>query len=160
MKVTRIISFVCIVLLFACNETQKESLKKEEGNPVDSVSEEENCAPIMDPNEVKPMALMMRVMAANADSMRSQLLRGEKLDSIRYPFLRFYLVEPTKPEVLEPQFYENARLFQSAYKQVFRVKKEEQIAAYNVAIGKCITCHESYCSGPLKRIRKFPIPSN
>ena len=32
-----------------------------------------------------------------------------------------------------------------------------QIKAYNAVIGMCINCHESYCSGPLKRIRKLPI---
>ena len=147
---------VSIFLLVACNQnTNKQA--KETANKDSS----ESCSkPIKDPNNPKPMALMMRQMAANADSMRSQLLRGELLDSLRYPFMRFYMVEPTDPNVLEPQFYENARLFQVAYKAQFRAKPKDQIIAYNATIGKCINCHESYCSGPLKRIRKFPIPLN
>lgn len=105
------------------------------------------------------MALMMRQIAANADSMKSQIMRGEQLDSKRYPFIRFYLVEPTDPNVLEPQFYENARLFQEAYKELFR-HPNEQAKYHNMIIGKCINCHENYCSGPLKRIRKLLIPVN
>ncbi len=73
--------------------------------------------------------------------------------------MRFYLVEPTDPGVLEPQFYENARLFQEAYQALFKHPKE-QIKYHNLVIGKCINCHENYCSGPLKRIRKLLIPVN
>ncbi len=116
-----------------------------------------NTTAIKDPNNAKPMALMMRQMAQNADSMRAQLLRGETLDSLRYPFIRFYLAEPTDPTVLEPKFYENARLFQEAYKALFAHPKE-QTKYYNLMIGKCANCHESYCSGPLKKIRKLYLP--
>lgn len=111
---------------------------------------------IKDPNHPKPMALMMRQMAANADSMKAKLLRGESLDSLSFPFIRFYLVEPTDKDVLEPQFFENAKIFQAAHKAVF-THPAEQKKYYNLMIQACIGCHESYCSGPLKRIRKMPI---
>lgn len=112
---------------------------------------------IKDPNNPKPMALMMRMMAANADSMRSQLLRGERLDSNQYAFIKFYLVEPTDPKVLEPNFFEKARLHQFAYKELFRHPKDQK-KYYNLMIQSCVNCHLNYCSGPLKRINKFPIP--
>ena len=145
-----------VLLFIACNQNSNQKNKE----AVNKDSSQSCAKPIKDPNNPKPMALMMRLMAANADSMRFELLRGELLDSLKYPFLRFYMVEPTDPNVLEPQFYENARLFQDAYKAQFRTKPKDQIVAYNVTIGKCINCHESYCSGPLKRIRKFPILIN
>jgi hypothetical protein len=84
------------------------------------------------------------------------VLNAEQLDSLKYPFIRFYLVEPTDPKVLEPVFYENARLFQEAYIELFNHPKE-QSKYYNAMVGKCINCHEMYCSGPLKRIRKLLI---
>lgn len=128
----------------------------------DAVSEEtkqdslEACATIKDPNQPKPMALMMRQMAANADSMKAKINRGEVLDSLQYPFMRFYAVEPTDPHVLEPNFFEKARLFQSAYKDLFKHPKEQK-KYYNLMIQACVNCHQNYCSGPLKRIRKLPI---
>lgn len=103
------------------------------------------------------MALMMRQMVANADSIRLGLLAGIQPDSSRYPFLRFYLAEPTDPNVLEPRFFENARLFQEAYLNMMRSPKKEMISAYNATITACINCHEQYCSGPLKKIHKLPI---
>jgi len=102
------------------------------------------------------MALMMRQMVVNMDKMKSKLENGERVQAKDFPFLRFYLVEPTDPNVLEPQFYENARLFQAAYQQIFETKAL-QVTAYNAAIGKCINCHQSYCSGPIKRIKKLLV---
>lgn len=102
------------------------------------------------------MALMMRQMANDAQAMRDKIVKGEKVTEDQFPFNRFYLVEPTDTNVLEPQFFENARLFQVAYKELMANPKQQK-AYYNAYIAKCINCHESYCSGPLRRIRKFPI---
>jgi len=156
-----ILCFTVVVLLAdACSnhgkkpETSKEAVKAD-------TSREEECTKtpsgtIKDPNHPKPMALMMRQMVNYGDSMKAQLLRDEKLDAKLYPFLRFYFAEPTDPEVLEPKFYDNARLFQAAWKEIFSHPREQK-KYYNAMIGKCINCHESYCSGPLKRIRKLVI---
>jgi hypothetical protein len=149
--------FLLLMFVEACSNNNSNT-KNIDTAKADSMSKDslKACGPIMDPNNPKPMALMMRLMAANADSMRSQILRGEALDSANYPFIKFYLVEPTDPNVLEPQFFENARLFQTAYKDLFEHPKEQK-KYYNLMINSCVKCHESYCSGPLKRINKFPI---
>lgn len=156
--------FALLVISEACSSPSDHAKKNAEIKRQDSLkaivkkdSIEACTKTIMDPNNPKPMALLMRVQAANADSMHHQLVRGEKLDSLLYPFIHFYLVEPTDPKVLEPQFYENARTFKKAYEAVFSHPKEQK-KYYNIMINGCIKCHEKYCSGPLKRIRKFPIP--
>jgi len=151
-----VLSFTLLLFTSSC---QNNEPKKQVVDTTDSIAKADSlaaCTPIKDPNNPKPMALMMRLMAANADSMRSQLLRGEKLDSLKYPFIKFYLVEPTDPNVLEPKFFDNARLFQESYKALFAHPNESK-KYYNLMINACVNCHESYCSGPLKRIRKFPI---
>ncbi len=141
----------------ACND--KGNKKSPEAAAADSARIADSlasCSPIKDPNNPKPMALMMRQMAANADSMKAKILRGESLDSLQYPFIRFYVAEPTDPHVLEPNFFEKARLFQAAYKDLFQHPKEQK-KYYNLMIQACVNCHQNYCSGPLKRIRKLPI---
>ena len=153
-----------VFILSSCNQdaakqeqAKKDSIELAAKNKQLADSLESCTQTIMDPNNPKPMAIMMRMMAANADSMRSQLLRGERLDSNQYPFIKFYLVEPTDPKVLEPNFFEKARLHQVAYKELFR-HPNEQKKYYNLMIQSCVNCHLNYCSGPLKRINKFPIP--
>lgn len=146
-------------IFYACNQPSPKSDTKvsETMSEKDSSASCENPdETIMDPNQTKPMALMMRTMVKNAQIMRDQIQKGEVLDSLKYPFIKFYLVEPTDPSVLGPVFFENARLFQQAYLDLFR-HPQKQKEYYNLMVGKCINCHESYCTGPLKRIRKLLI---
>lgn len=161
MKKILILSFFALSLIAwsACSDEQtssKSSTKVASKSEVDSNSSCEKPTLTVDPNQTKPMALMMRQMVVNMDKMKSKLEAGERVQANDFPFLRFYLVEPTDPNVLEPQFYENARLFQEAYKQIFETKGL-QAKAYNAAISKCINCHQSYCSGPIKRIKKLVL---
>jgi hypothetical protein len=155
---------IFFVLLFAMiwiactNESEQSAKQPEQTQEVHNDSNGACSKPtiIMDPNNAKPMALMMRQMVVNMDKMKAKLIAVERVSEKDFPFLRFYLVEPTDPNVLEPKFYENARLFQEAYKQIFETKGL-QAKAYNAAISKCINCHQSYCSGPIKRIKKLVI---
>jgi hypothetical protein len=148
------------VILYACNQPAKRADSKAEAAKSEKDSTSTSCEnpdeTIMDPNQTKPMALMMRTMVRNAQVMRDQIQKGEVLDSLKYPFVRFYLVEPTDPSVLEPVFFENARFFQQSYLDLFRHPQEQQ-KYYNLMVGKCMNCHEMYCSGPLKRIKKLLI---
>ena len=151
---TALVVLVFVLLVQACSgnsgTTNSEASNTE---IIDSAA----CAPtIMDGNTPKPMALMMRQMANNADSMRLKISAGQVIDSLQYPFIRFYLVEPTDPAVLQPQFFENARLFQEAYAEMFK-HPEQQKDYYNAMIGKCVNCHSMYCRGPLKRINTLPL---
>jgi len=118
----------------------------------------EDCAkPTKYPNQDKPMALMMRQMADNAQKMKNKLEASEKIDAKDFPFIRFHLVEPTDPNVLQPQFYENARSFQEAHKALLNAPQVKQKEMYTAYINQCINCHQTYCSGPLKRIKKLVL---
>lgn len=151
------------MMMFACGGNENKDNKRQADSSqvaIDTAKSDSSCSTetIMDPNNPKPMALMMRALVKNASEMREKLKAGEKLDTASYPLVRFWLVEPTDPDVLEPQFFENARLFSESYKKLLAAPDNaSQIKAYNAVIGMCINCHESYCSGPLKRIRKLPI---
>jgi hypothetical protein len=144
--------FIIGLVVQACSSEPKSTTIAQD-KKADSLAA---CSTIKDPNQTKPMALMMRQMAANADSMKTKINRGQVLDSLQYPFIRFYIAEPTDPSVLEPNFFEKSRLFQSAYRALFQHPKEQK-KYYNLMIQACVNCHENYCSGPLKRIRKLPI---
>ncbi len=163
MKIKSIIflSALFFALIYSCSNAMDKNKEQSQSNSstekiTDTIDESCNNETIKDPNNPKPMALMMREMAKNAQLIKELIAKGEQVDSLKFPFIRFYLVEPTDPSVLEPQFYENARLFQEAYKALFKHPKE-QTKYYNLVIGKCVNCHQSYCSGPLKRIRKLII---
>lgn len=161
LKTGVMLSIVVLVTMIACNTSP---LPDNKTTPVDSAQIKayndsvEVCArPQQYPNKDKPMALMMRQMADHAQVMKELVLKGETVTGKQFPFIRFHLVEPTDPDVLVPQFYENARLFQEAHKALINAKPEQQKEMYNLYINKCIGCHENFCSGPLKRIRKLIV---
>ncbi|MES2691136.1 MAG: hypothetical protein V4658_12075 [Bacteroidota bacterium] len=149
-----------VMYCMACNNN-KQPVEKEEIGAVSTPSNEDSMAscisPQKYPNSDKPMALMMRQMADNAQAMKELIIKGEAVTAQKFPFIRFHLVEPTDPDVLQPQFYENARLFQEAHKALVNAKPGQQKEMYNLYINRCIGCHEHVCSGPLKRIRKLVI---
>ena len=138
--------FVCVCILVSCSDSTKET-----------TNENESCMnPIKDPNNPKPMALMMRNMANYCDSMRLKINSGEVVDSVTYPLMPFWTVEPTDSTVLEPLFFNNAKQFAAAYWQLMS-DVNHQKENYTAVINACVHCHSSYCSGPLKRIRKLTL---
>src|ERR1700710_1114867 len=90
---------VLFMLAYACsNDAGKKNEKIAEQHDKKIISKDTALCKeetIKDPNNPKPMALMMRQMADNAQQMKSLIEKGEKLDSLKFPFLRFHLVEPT-----------------------------------------------------------------
>ncbi|HNB80852.1 MAG TPA: hypothetical protein PLP14_02070 [Chitinophagaceae bacterium] len=137
--------------LLACSsssEPKTAATSTEENN--------ENCTPVKDPNHPKPMALMMRQMADHCDSIRAHIRQGETVDSMRFPLMPFWTAEPTDSSVLEPLFYNNAKIIEGAWRTLMS-SKEHQREHYTAVINACIHCHSSYCAGPLKRIRKLTM---
>lgn len=102
------------------------------------------------------MALMMRTMANYCDSMKVKLNNGEAVDSVTYPLMPFWTAEPTDSSVLEELFFNNAVQFQNAYRKLMYEGKNQK-ENYTAVINQCVNCHSSYCSGPLKRIKKLPL---
>ncbi len=138
--------FVSVCILVSCSGSTKKTNE-----------ENESCIkPIKDPNNPKPMALMMRSMANYCDSMRLEINNGKVVDSIKYPLMPFWTAEPTDSSVLETLFFNNAKQFAAAYRQLMG-NTGDQKENYTTVINACIHCHNSYCSGPLKRIRKLTL---
>jgi PBP1b-binding outer membrane lipoprotein LpoB len=135
------------ILVLSCSETKKTEKETEESC--------ENTT-IKDPNEVKPMARMMRTMANYCDTMRLKINKNELVDSIAFPLMPFWTAEPTDSSVLETLFFNNAKMFENAYRKLMQ-DQAHQKENYTALIGTCVHCHSSYCSGPLKRIKKLPL---
>jgi cytochrome c553 len=146
----KILTILCILLsivIIACNDTEKAK---------ESTQEECKNETIKDPNDPKPMALMMRTMANNCDSMRLEINAGKTVDSVKYPLMPFWTAEPTDSANLVELFYNNASEFEIAYRTLMS-NKEHQKENYTAVINSCVNCHNSFCSGPLRRIKKLPL---
>lgn len=142
------IAFAAVtIFIISCVESDSKKIAR---------NEECDKPTIMDPNDVKPMALMMRTMANYCDTMRLKINKGEVVDSVAFPLMPFWTAEPTDSSVLEDLFFNNAKRFENAYRKLMQ-DKANQKENYTAVVNKCVHCHNSYCSGPLKRIRKLPL---
>ncbi|QLH47354.1 MAG: hypothetical protein HWD58_18050 [Bacteroidota bacterium] len=81
------------------------------------------CESTKDPNDVKPMARMMRTMADYCDTMRLELQNGKTVDSVRFPLMPFWTAEPTDSSVLETLFFNNAKTFAASWRTLMSSEK-------------------------------------
>lgn len=130
------------VLLASCGQNTAET---------DSAIAEQ-VPPIKTAGDAKPMAMMMRAIYEQSRDMRIQLEAGNTLDSAYYRFLEFHKLEPTDSTVLVEVFYQHNEDFKAAYENLLRNSDK---ASYNAMLTECVNCHQDFCPGPIKRIRKL-----
>ncbi len=130
---------IAVSLLVACGETNEKS--GEASKPTTS-----------EVADAKPMALMMRAIYEQSNAMRGKVEAGEALDSSFYRFLEFHELEPTDSTVLVEVFYEHNEDFKKAFEDLLKAANKE---SYNAMLTQCVSCHEDFCPGPIKRINKL-----
>ncbi|MCZ4409614.1 hypothetical protein O3Q51_12395 [Cryomorphaceae bacterium 1068] len=138
-----------LVFIWSCSEVSEETAQA----PVEQVA-------IMTP-EFSELANLMKQIHKDAKNWRKQIVNGEMvIDSVS---IYDALIEstPTKPEVKGPVFEGMAANYQSQL-DAFLAAEDIDIAksAYNNLVGACISCHQSYCPGPVKTIKKLYVPES
>jgi cytochrome c553 len=134
-----LLALTAVLLLVACSptETQKATTSKPAKSQVE---------------EAKPMALMMRAIYEQSSAMRGKVEAGEALDSSFYRFMEFHELEPTDSTVLVKVFYEHNEDFKRAFEDLLKASNKD---SYNAMLTQCVSCHEDFCPGPIKRINKL-----
>lgn len=138
---TTILSLLVFVGLFAACE-QKAEIKEEKA--------------VVAP--AKPMAMMMRAIYDQSAEMRKWVEEGKPLDTAEFRFLDFHQLEPTDSTVLVEVFYKHNQDFKAAFEDLVKAGKADK-EKYNTLLTKCISCHEDFCPGPIKRINKLKLAS-
>lgn len=106
----------------------------------------------------KPMALMMRAIYQQSAEMREWVEAGKPLDSTHFRFLDFHQLEPTDSTVLVEVFYQHNQNFKAAFNDLLEAGVADK-EKYNTLLTKCVSCHEDFCPGPIKRINKLKLAS-
>ena len=109
--------------------------------------------------EWSELALLMRDIHEDAKSWRTAIDNGTfEQDSIAIYTL---LVEstPTDDDVEGPVFEGFAQNYQIALDSLMQAKNIDLAKVkYNNLVTACITCHKTYCPGPVKTIKKLYFP--
>lgn len=107
------------------------------------------------------LALMMRAMAAHADSVKASIGRGTDLPPYPKAFKGLLKAEPTKGMHIDPiTFPTFGKDYQNKLQALYKAGKNGRTAAYNALVQSCANCHGSHCPGPLMRIKKMYVKAD
>lgn len=138
-------------LAVACSNETAESKS-------DSAS---SCKKSLNPNGDSELALLMRKLANWNDSTKALFVKDSVLTSAQLTppsdYNTIFTAKKTDPSIDQELFTSLARHYASQVEQ-FRTSPSDratQVKNFNSMVNACVSCHENFCGGPLKRINKM-----
>ena len=125
-------------------------------------SEHENCAepkgnqPIIT-NGDSELALLMRDMFEESDSLRHLIINGEQLSALK-KYQDIHSAIPTDSTVKGAVFEAFAETYIASIKSL-ETADSSSVFKFNNMVGQCMNCHTEFCPGPKNRIKKLYINS-
>lgn len=106
--------------------------------------------------EESELALLMRQLTEETDSIRSAVLRGEG-HPLWSRIKDLHTAEPTEASSSGPVFDGFASSFIAAVDEMEAADDSLRAQYFNGVINRCMDCHQEFCPGPMKRIKKFYV---
>ena len=136
-------------LFFACNSDNV------------NVVEEKECqtkVEIINPNGDSELALLMRKMYLDADAVKQLIVNKEGGISDKFiaELEKVHTANPTDKNIKTPEFKAFNELLILQAKSLKNSTKNK-VEDFNILVNRCIDCHQSFCPGPIKRIKKLKI---
>ena len=100
------------------------------------------------------LALLMREIHENAKLLKLLLQNGEDITPYGSDVDFILEAQPTRPAVQGPEFESFARYYIKMNEDVY---SEPSIENYNGLVESCVACHQEFCPGPIKTIKKLHI---
>lgn len=132
--------FIILSVAVACQ--QQECKKPAKGRPIN-------------PNGDSELALLMRDMFTESDSLKQLVENGRQLSGLRR-FEEIHSAIPTDSTVRGPVFDAFAQNYIASLKQLEQADSST-IFNFNHMVDQCMNCHTEFCPGPKRRIKKLYI---
>ena len=138
-------------MLIACNNNVSE-------DAVQETNETKSTAVDDHPNEDSELALLMRKMYHDADSIKQLIVNEEGNISQEYidALERIHTATPTDADVKTPEFSAYTDLMINEANTLFSNETNKK-EGFNRLVNRCVECHQSFCPGPIKKINKLKI---
>ena len=108
--------------------------------------------------EPSEMAILMNAMYDHNLKIKQEILNGDIPEEFPLDFLRIHSAELSEFKSRNETFQAFSKLFIEAERDIFDETSEIPIEdRFNRAVGLCISCHETECTGPIPRIKKLLI---
>lgn len=105
--------------------------------------------------EDSELALLMRQLTEETDSIRAAIVAGEE-HPLWSRIRDLHTATPTDSTSAGPVFEGFTAAFIGSVKDMQR-SDTAQTKYFNAVIDRCMDCHAEFCPGPMKRIRKFYV---
>lgn len=143
LKAAGVVSAAFLVL--ACSETNSET------SPVKKEIKSSKGV-LYQPSE---LAQTMRRMYVNMELVNEYLETNQAIpDSLMIGYESMLTDAPTNPEEIGPKFHGFANGWIS---ELAAFNQDRTIENYNALMNACVHCHESFCPGPIKKIKRLKL---
>lgn len=145
----RFMIILVAVAMFASCSSEPEAEKKDCAKPPKKHA--------INPNGDSELALLMRDMFEESDSLKHLVVNGEQLTGLK-KYQDIHSAIPTDPTVTGPVFEAFAEAYIHSIKELEKTDSTS-IFKFNNMVDQCMNCHTEFCPGPKKRIKKLYIDS-
>jgi hypothetical protein len=114
-----------------------------------------SCKKSLNPNGDSELAILMREFAAYTDSVKSDLKNNREPRPKPANLSKILTAKKTDENLDNSVFIPFAQSYIANVENFYTVEKSERVNAYNGMVNMCITCHQHFCGGPIKRIEKL-----
>jgi hypothetical protein len=104
---------------------------------------------IIDPNDTSEMALLMRDMFDEMQTIKTKIENNEDLSEEQLDFATIHLQEATDSSFIKEGLVPKSEGYDRIIEQFNNYPTKEN---YKSIVNTCISCHVSMCPGPLERI--------
>ena len=110
------------------------------------------------PNGDSELALLMRKMFEEGEDIKKLITNNEGNITEEYiaELERIHTATPTDADVKTPEFEAYTKLMIDEANLLFS-NDSNRVQGFNNLVNRCINCHQSFCPGPIKRIKKLTI---
>lgn len=105
------------------------------------------------PNGDSELALFMRKMDEDLVAHKKQLKEGV-FEPFTFDHTTMLIAEPTKIDNQDEQYVSYANSYLQTMEEMRNAPKDSMISLHNQWVAKCIECHNTFCNGPIVRIKK------
>jgi len=109
----------------------------------------------INPNGDSELALLMRDMFEESDSLKQLVISGKELSGLK-KYQDIHSAIPTDPTVTGPIFEAFAEAYIESIKALEK-SDSSSVFKFNHMVDQCMNCHTEFCPGPKKRIKQLYI---
>ncbi|MDN3493487.1 hypothetical protein [Winogradskyella bathintestinalis] len=104
------------------------------------------------------MANFMNALYAFNKQLKAQIIAGETPTRLPLDLLKLHSAEMTEGKYRSQNWRSFVNVFITSQEAVMDTLQNKDLKTlYNTAIGNCLSCHKTECTGPIPKIKKLLI---